>query len=520
MKSISTKKVQEGGKVVSKQVVSNLHQTQAQYHLKTTQQIPLNDFPSSAGAVSSGARIRINVPRGSWRICEHATLRFEVTASSADATFAPVTHWFNRVDIRYSGSNELLQSLYSDTMLVNIITAMNDGQLKMMSEALNFDRKTQQLGYPDVHPQNERRTYLLPLIKSVFDSDIDWNACNNDLVIEFMCNNPVLAGSGTMLVNQASLQIETRENHPSQKSVQEQYGNQVIYHNRYLDVIPVQKFAQTITAGSQYLLPLDSVRGECSHMVLNIRPSSTNDNVSWFASSDIFGRNPSSTINILSPTNEGLLSDSNIPVSYFMNEVNTKHFKTGVLSDKNGFSIVLPFCDSISASLHGQHNGCLSLKQDKNNLAIQAAVAKTNQVVTFTAPAAITSGYVQFQFANGEVTEPVVYTSTVAQLKTSVENTKWAKSNGLTVTFNAQFDAGATVTMTINSPQTLIREDEIKFIGNVATGSNVQAGVTTALTTAGALGVTSTYDINLYCFCFKEVFQSGSSLRSQYSMQY
>jgi hypothetical protein len=519
VKSLSTKKVQENGKVVSKQVVSNLHQTQQLYHLRNTQNIPINDFPNSNSAVSSGARIRVNIPRGSFKHCDHATLRFEVTATGADAVFAPVSHWFNRIDIRYSGSNELLQSLYSDAMLVNIITALNDGQLKMMSEALGFDRKTQQLGYPDAHPQNERRTYLLPLVKSVFDSDIDWNACQNDLVIEFQCNNPVLSGSGTMTVNQASLQIETREHHDKQPSVQDQYKNQVVYHNKYTDVVPVQRFSQTLTAGTQYLLPLDSVRGQCSHMVLNIRPAGTADNTSFFSSADIFGRNPSSTINILSPSNEGILSDSNIPVSYFVNEVNSKHFKNGILSDKNGFSLVLPFCDSVSASLHGTHNGCLTLKQDKNNLAITPAVAKTNQVFTFTAPAVLTSGYVQFQIA-GELTEPVVYNSTVTQLKTAVENTKWFKSNGATATFSAQFDASATPTMNVNAPQTLLREDEVKHCGNVATGSNVQAGITTALTTAGALGVTGTYDISLYCYIFKSVYQNGNSLKSMVEMDY
>lgn len=519
VKTISTKKVQQDGKVVSKQVLSNLHQTQQQYHLRKTQQIPINDFPSSNAAVTSGARIRVNVPRGSWKHCDHATLRFEVTATAGDAVFAPVTHWFNRVDIRYSGSNELLQSLYSDTMLFNIITALNDGQLDMMSEALGFDRKTRKLGYPDAHPQNERRTYLLPLIKSVFDSDIDWSACNNDLVIEFQCNNPVLSGAGSMTVNQASIQIETRQHHPAQKSIQEQYGNSVVYHNKYLDVIPVQKFSQTLSAGSQYLLPLDSVKGECSHMLLNIRPAGTNDNTSFFSSADIFGRNPSSTLNLLSPSNEGLLSDSNIPVSYFTNEVNTKHLKNSVMSDKNGFGVVIPFCDSISASLHGTHTGCFSLKQDKNNLSITPAVAKTNQVFTFTAPAVLTSGYVQFQIA-GEITEPIIYNSTVAQLKAAVEATKWAKSNGATVTFSAQFDANAAPTMTVNSPQTLLKEDEVKFVGNCATGANVQAGVVSALTTQGALGVTGTYDIDLYCYVFKNVYQSGASLKSQYEMNY
>jgi hypothetical protein len=521
VKSISTKKVQENGKVVSKQVISNLHQTQQLYHLRNTQNIPINDFPNSAGAVSSGARIRVNIPRGSFKHCDHATLRFEITASGADATFTPVTHFFNRIDIRYSGDNTLLQSLYSDAMLVNIITALNDGQLKMMAEALGFDRKTQQLGFPDVHPQNERKTYLLPLIKSVFDSDIDWKACQNDLVIEFQCNNPVLSGSGTMQVNSCSLQIETREHHPGQPSVQDQYKNQVVYHNKYLDVVPVQRFSQTLTAGTQYLLPLDSIRGNCSHMVLHIAPAGTSDASSYFSSADVFGRNPSSTVNILSPSNEGILSDSNIPASYFINEVNTKHFKNGVLADKNGFALVLPFCDSVSASLHGTHNGCLKLSQEKNNLLIQPAVAKTNQVFTFTAPAILTSGYLQFQIS-GELTEPVVYNSTVAQLKASVEATKWVKSNGAVVTFSAQFDASATVTMTVNSGQTLLREDEVKFCGNCASGSNAQAGITTALTTVGALGVASgtTYDISLYCYIFKSIYQSGNSIKAITEMDY
>ena len=517
MKSISQKKVLQDGKMITKNVISHLHQTQQQFHLKKTQQVPLNDFPATG--VTAGNRVRVNVPRGSWKHCDHATLRFEVTATGSSAVFAPTSHWFNRIDIRYSGSNELLQSLYSDTMLFNIITALNDAQLEMASDAMGFDRKSTQLGRMDAHPQNERRTYFLPLIKSVFDSDIDWLAVQNDLVIEFNCNNPVLSGSGTMTVNTASLQIETRLHHPSQKSITDAYGATAVYSNKYLDVVPVQRFSQTLSAGSQYLLPLDAIRGEASHFVLNVRPAGTADQNSWFASSDILGRNPSSTINILSPSNEGILSDSAIPASYFTNEMNCKHLKSSVLADKAGFGLLIPFGESISASLHGTHTGCLTLKQDKNNFAITPAVAKTNAVFTFTSPAVLTSGYLQFKVGN-EITEPVVYNSTVAQLKSAFENTKMFQQYGMTATFSAQFDASATVTLTINSPSYLFNEDEIICVSNVATGSNVQVGITTALTTAPVNGISGNYDINLYCYIYKSLYQSGSTIRSQVEQNY
>ena len=82
------------------------------------------------------------------------------------------------------------------------------------------------------------------------------------------------------------------------------------------------------------MLQLDSLKGICSHLVVNIRPTGTSDSYAWFQSADIFGKSPSSVVNILSPSNQDLLSDSNVPVQVLKDDVVAKNFKNSVLSKR------------------------------------------------------------------------------------------------------------------------------------------------------------------------------------------
>jgi hypothetical protein len=522
-KAISSVKVNVGGKVLTKNQIMPAYQTMKNNHQKRFEVIPLNDFSSTALQNPNG-RIRIVVPRASWTHCDNVMFRFDVTSQNNSMSVVPTPYWFSRVDIRSANGNNLLQSMYSDTLMYNLLSVLNDSQLQSYCDSIGLDKRVANLGRADAHPQNVQKSYYLPLIGSCLSSDLNWAKQQTDLIIEFFVSPNGISASwsagGIPYVNNCALQIESRTS--SKNDIHQSYPNDV-HSNTYLDVVPILKTSQTLTAGSQYSLQLDSLKGICSHLVVNIRATGTSDSYAWFQSADIFGKNPNSVVNILSPSNQGLLSDSTVPVQVLKDDVIAKNFKNAVLSDKSIY-LTIPFTENVVKSLAGIMDGCFEFKQEKNNLALTPAQNKTNQVFTLATSTAsvLTSGYFQVKVRN-ELTEPIAWNATVAQIKSAIEGLQVSQSNNVVVTCANDFTANnGSVAVTVNSPSLLFNENEWSIVSNCATGSNVQTGISTTLTTAGNMGVASntSYDIIVYAFMYKMISQQGGSVSSMYVEHY
>lgn len=517
-KVIGTTKVNIAGKVQQKNLVMPYYQNVKHLHQKTFQNIPIPDFSSNGLTIPNG-RIRCVIPRSSWVHCDSMAFSFNVTAQGGNMSVVPTPFWFSRIDIRSSNGNQLLQSMYSDTMLYNMLSVFNDSQLESYADSIGFGKRVGKLDRADPHVQNQSKSYYLPLIGSCLSSDLNWGQQQTDLIIEFFVSPNGVKSSwsdvGNPYVNSCSLQIESRTGDKNHNKYTD-----AVHSNTYLDVVPVLKTSQTVTPGSQYMLQLDSLKGACSHLVLNVRPTAgSSDTYAWFNSADIFGKHPSSVVNILSPSNQGLLSDSNVPVQVLKDDLVAKYFKNSVLSDK-GIYLTIPFCESIVKALAGVHDGCFSFQQDKNNLALTAAQTKVNQVFTLaTSTAAVTtSGHYQIRVRN-EMTEPIAWNATTAQIKSSIEALHICQTNNVVVTCTNDFTSNSgSVAVTVNSPSLLFTEDEWSVVSNCATGANVQTGVSTTLTTPGNLGVASnlSYDIICYAFMYKQISQVGGSVTAQF----
>jgi len=512
LKAVSSKKVIENGKQVTKNVVMPFHQVKKSYHLPTIETIPLNDWPSTT-TLSANSRIRSQIPRGSFPYgnCSNVSLRFDATMNTSSGTVTDIYHWWNKIEVRAGGSGELLQTIYPDVALFHYLLAVNDSQFAHSAESMAFDRKVLLGGKSDSLASGQQKTFYMYLVNSVFSADLEWDKIDQDIILEFYVasGSPVIAGSGTVTTT-CSLVIESRE-HKHSPDAKRSLGSDVVHAHTFLDVVQIARYSQTLSASTQYLLPLDSVIGNSPYMLVHVSPSGTTDNNHFWQVADILGDN--GLVNMLSPNSEGILGNSHVQAQILKEEYMSKNMKNKILVDKTGL-LIIPFSDSWSQALTGVHNGCFPFKQDKNNLMLQPPASRVNQVMTFAVgnAAVLTSGQFRFRVGN-EFTSYFAYNETVANIKAGLEALKLFSSNNITVTMSAQLSASSTPTLTITSPGGYIFSDsEIMVESNAFTGANVPTGLSLSTTTAGVAGVSGTFDIVVYVPVYKTVYQNKNKL--------
>ena len=514
MKAIVQQKVVENGRTVTKNLLKPFHQVSNRklFHLNTIETISLNDWPSNT-TLNSNSRIRTMIPRGSFPggHCSHLSLRFDVTMNGASATLTDVFHWFSKIEIRAGGTSELLQTLYNDTMLFQYLLNVNEQQLKHSAETLCMDRKFVVGGRSTAMAQNETRTFYLPLVNSIFSSDLEYDKLDQDIIMEFTVSSgsPVISGAGSITCS-AFVVIEGRENHPMQKDAKHSMGPDVIHSNTYLDVVKIDKFNTTLTSNGQFLFPTDSVVGSSPFILLNTAPAGTNENAKWFNSQDFIGDN--GLVNFLSPNNEGILSNSHIRADFLRQEYMTKNMKHNILQDKKGYMII-PFSDNLQGASSGIHSGCYNFTQQKNNIMLQPAGNRQNQVITLNTGNVLTSGNYIIRVGN-EYTVPLAYNASVSAVKTALENLKVSQSYGITWTMSASLSSSASVTLTVASGGYVFADGEISVEGAFFTGSAVPGSCVVSTTTQYVGGANGTVDICAYVFVYKNIFQNKNKLTS------
>jgi hypothetical protein len=512
LKTIVQKPIIQDGKRVTKNVVAPFHQQRKSYHMPTIETIPLNDWPSNA-VLSGNTRIRSQIPRGSFQNCSNASLRLDVSVNNTSSVvLTDIFHFFNKIEIRAGGSGEILQTIYSDSLLFQYLLAVNNRQFNHSAESLNFNSRVYQAGRNDSLPAGSIKSFYLPLLNSIFSADLEWDKIQQDIILECYVSSgsPVLSGTGS-ITSAAFLVIESRD-HSKQPDTKLSVGDAVHSHT-YLDVVQVAKYGQSMPASTQYLLPLDSVIGSCPMILCNFSQAGTNDNNRWWSSTDVLGRN--GLVNLLSPNSEGLLGNSHIQAQVLRDETMTKQMKNDLLANKTGY-LVIPFSENLAASSAGSHaGGCMHFKQDRLNLMFQPPSNKVNQIMTIVVDnaAILTGGQYRIRIGN-EYTSWIPFNATVATVKTAVESLKIVNSNGITVTLSSALSAASSSTLTIQSPSYIFQEGEISVDSNSETGSAVPTGLSIFTSTPAVVGTNGQYDINCYVYVYKTVYQNRGKITS------
>jgi hypothetical protein len=168
----------------------------------------------------------------------------------------------------------------------------------------------------------------------------------------------------------------------------------------------------------------------------------------------------------------------------------------------------------MNAALAGRINGGYKFSStdgDQIRLSLPSAPTSEVQTITFSSTPTAT-GYISFRF-RGEHSASILANSSVAVMKSTIENMKSFSSKFVTVTCSAVASAGPSFSVTFTDPEgTLVEGDLLEVTGHDA----IAATATTTRTVAGLPGLaTGTYDIFVYSYVYQIAGYTGKKLVSQ-----
>jgi hypothetical protein len=148
---------------------------------------------------------------------------------------------------------------------------------------------------------------------------------------------------------------------------------------------------------------------------------------------------------------------------------------------------------------------------DQIRITLPAAPTSEVQQITFSSIPTAT-GYYSFRF-RGEHSATIVANSSVAVMKSTIENMKSFSSKFVTVTCSAVASAGLSFTVTFTDPEgTMVEGDLLEVVGHDA----IAATASTTRSVAGLPGLaTGTYDIAVYSYIYQIAGYTGKKLVSQ-----
>jgi hypothetical protein len=328
-----------------------VHNHQAVYYTNSFRSVPTNLFRNQ------GARYSGNIEQKSFTKLKSATLKISVTLTG-DANqwgrLAPITHWFDRIEVRSNNGSNHLGIIRNDQLAFNLNMLSND---KLKSVLANGNMK------PDFSPQEEwvagdTLTFFLPLIGSYLDINQYFADVQGDIVLDFVpATSIVSSGSATIDVD-CNSNVETENLSNEDEKAHQQYHQQIISSNRVVDFVPVVEFNKTLTANTVATIDLDSVIGKTAGLLLLVKKTgatNTNNDSSQFVS---LGDN--ATLDFITSGGKSILG-SGVPLTaqFIQNELWATHFDSDYSKNKSAYFI--PFSGDARSTLKGRIDGNLSI---------------------------------------------------------------------------------------------------------------------------------------------------------------
>jgi hypothetical protein len=469
--------------------------------------VPLNLFRNS------GASYQAVVRAGSLTGIGHIVLELNLTLNTSDSTVASIPYFFDRINFRLSGSNEVNYTMYNDTIMFNILSYLTKAQLAGVAKNLNLDVSNGGASYTNPLKAGTSKRFYLPLVGSWINNlDYYFSNSQQDLIIEiFPSANVIVNGSGTVDCNGLQLIVENKNITPRDSAILASQFSSRVFACNYLDVVPAHSYNQTLTAGVVNKIDLTNIRGLCSHLLVEIKATgASNTNAS---NMNLYNLGQNSYIDVITADNQSIFGNGvSVPVAWLQNEVSNHHFNTDVFSVAKNYYII-PFTNSIRGSYQGRIDGCMRFDGSKYQLAIQPNL-QVAEVQTLTFSGTSTAGNCSFWF-RGEVSQSVSFNASVGTIKSVLENMKTLRAMNATVTASGTISSGASITLTITANESF-NGDLILVTNNSLLAGSTAVSCVTSETTADITGIASgTFDCYVYAFLFKEANLSKGQLTSR-----
>jgi hypothetical protein len=506
------------------------HNHQPVYYTNSFRSVPLNLFRNS------GARYSGNIEQKSFTKMKSATLKITVTVRNTQVntencySLTPVTHWFDRIEVRSNNGSNHLGIMRSDQLAFNLNMLPND---KLPSVLKNCNLSLDSWTTPNNTSleKDTQATFFLPLVGSYLDINQYFANIQGDIVLDFVPSNNIISDNdisgGSIDCDSMELIIETENLTNEDEKAHELYHNSVISSNRTLDFVPVIEYNKVLTANSVSTIDLDSVVGKTAGIVLMVKQTGATNEKNQ--SSSYVDLGDSATIDLQTSGGKSILG-SGVPLTgqYIKNELWNVHFDTQYSQNRNAYFI--PFTGDCRSALKGQIDGYLDLNSSGHKLQIKPApVGKTAVQKIYIhqrTQSTVDAGQYYIEFM-GERTITLLPSHTTAYMKSVTEalsTMRNYKGGPLTVDFNRTVAFGFTISATLKSGVTV--SEPIKFVNLTCVNSTgEQVGFSTFTnrhkdidTRQGTSGfISGTYDVHAYALVYRDIHSHQGKISTELS---
>lgn len=493
--SVSSVQIADGARMLTKKSVQPTYQLSGSHDLNSYQTFDFASAPASHFA-NNGAKFVGLVQRSTFGQADHIMIKVKVSVSGSASVLSPVYNFWERIDLRQSGSNDILQSWYADTLMANIYSLMSEQHLKPFLRNVNVDGDDDNfLGFQSAIPAGQSKTFYLPLAGSFFTTlNANYSEAKSDLYFEFTpASSIVKSGGGTVTLNQLALIVETQSKPMS--PAQRDY----VFTTNYVDAVPVLRPSFNVVAGDNSI-ELSSIQGKVSHLAMIIRPAGTQPK-DYHTMVSI---GESGTIDLLNPSNQSILGTGQaLDTTLLRNEIiSTHHLQNSVFSTLHKPVYLIPITESIQGALKGKMSGIWQYKGDKDQVRFNVPSGAQNEIQTLaTASGAVaSSGHFRIAYKHNR-TADLPYNATAGQIQTAINALPEFQKRSMTVTVANAFTANnGSVAVTIANPEASgsTEVDALEVLSSMDT--YVVTTQTQSPVHALAPGL---YDISLYAYVYK-----------------
>lgn len=452
---------------------------------------------------------QFEIEPGNFNICNDAWLEIKFTVTSSSARLAPTPLWIRQITFR-NGQKDVFET-YGQALLTNTILLHSQSQLEgKVLRMMNMGDDYQPL---PSYAVNSSHVLYCPLNSSLLGfGKICFSELNGRLDMMIHTQSPVVSGSGVVTLTGMNLLVNSDvPSRADYSHIDHAYSNNIL-ERRILQPQYLLNSGQTLTAGSEYQLYLDSFSGRFSHFIVKIMASgATNANNGLH---DYISPGDGALIDFKDPTGQSIYGQgTSISYNFLKSFVWADHVLNNYATKKNLIPIL--FCHDLKRTYGGEIDGHIELRSLRNYISITPSAAGTSCVQTLTLSGTSASGTYQLMF-KGYLTDSLAYNANVATIKAALEALppfqQWP-GRPLTVTVSAAISAGTSVTFTFDSTAGNVSDLVILVPGSLATSAPAAVSGSTALTTSGVPGFTTgTYDIFVVGYRFRQFSQAFGEL--------
>lgn len=487
----------------------------------TVIQLPMQNAPANLFN-NSGARYQAVIQRGAVSRIKHLVVKMDVTVTGSASVLAPTTHWFSLIELKNGQGGQPIKTWYNDTLFLGGTANKKMGEFPALFEGFNLDPSEKTfLGQTLPLQAGQRKTFFLTLECNIWEQlKTQWKDSNTDLCLDMKPDDSgiVISGGGAVTLNSMTLLIEGEASRPEYNLLVDAASKGLAQSSFFVDPVSIWESSHVLNVGSN-LYNLNNLNGKCAGLYILLRPVGTgvsNVNNGWFQTINI-GDESGASLDVLDASNKSVLGGQPLSTKHLRNE-RWIHSMPNPIGNAKPYYLI-QFGDAFSRSfVAGEPYGFRDFNGEQTMLQINA-VAAVNEVQTITCRNATnTVGTYRFLF-KGELSAPLDYSATAAQMATAVQNMRTMRRNNISVVFSGVMEG--TITATFTTPETNGLGGELLTVVTDSLASaagGTQDSPVTTITTFGQDGIVNgqAYNIRCYALMWKKAIWANGTLSSEF----